>query len=212
MFGQVSFSQVKIMEHILESFCLESGQLMNRNKSVLWFSPNTPGYLKHSISSGLRVTCTTSLGTYLGVPIIHGMIRRDTYQYLIDRVQRKLGSWKINLLSKVARLVLIQTTLQAIPVHAMQSTAIPRSIVGAIERICGGFLWGDQGTTHTLHAVNWGKICRPRNVGGLDLSSLWSMNRALLTKVGWRKLTMTSTLRSRILTEKYEHWQQSTTN
>lgn len=74
LFGQASYSQAKIMEHILVFFCQDSRQLMNRHKSVLWFSPNTPGYLKHSISSGLGVTCASSLGTYLGVPLIHGRV------------------------------------------------------------------------------------------------------------------------------------------
>lgn len=161
LFGQAFYLQAKVMDHIMDSFCQAFGQLMNRTKSILWFSPNTPGYLKHSISTGLGITCTASLGTYLGVPLIHGRVTKSTYQYLVDRVRRKLTAWKINFLSRAARVTLIQTTLRAIPIHAMQSTLIPMTTVEAIEKVCRAFFWGERGMVRKMHTLHWDKICQP---------------------------------------------------
>lgn len=91
LFGQGAYSQAKLMEHIIQSFCQESGQKVNRRKNVIWVSPNTPIYLRGVICSGLGVRATGSLGTYLGVPVVHGHVKISTYQYIINKVRKKLA-------------------------------------------------------------------------------------------------------------------------
>lgn len=78
LFGEASFSQERKMEFLLVQFCGQSGQRFNRAKSRVWFSPNTPGYLRHSICLEFKVIATTNLETYLGVPLFH---KRPTKLY-----------------------------------------------------------------------------------------------------------------------------------
>lgn len=47
LFGRASFSQARVMDRILAKFCNISGQAVSRAKSRIWFSPNTPGFLKN---------------------------------------------------------------------------------------------------------------------------------------------------------------------
>lgn len=95
------------MEHLLSQFCDISGQRVNRGKSRIWFSPNTPIYLRNSICLEFQVLPTSNLGTYLGIPICHGQASR-TFIFLVDRVNRKLAGWKVKSLSRAARTILIQ--------------------------------------------------------------------------------------------------------
>lgn len=195
------------MEHVLESFCRESGQLMNRRKSVLWFSPNKPSYLKNFISSTLGMVLTSSLGSYLGVPLIHGQLRQTLYSSLLDRVRRKLATWKIKTLSRAACTVLIQSTLLAILVYLMQSALLPCSIIREVERLCRQFFWGEIGVTRKLHTIKWDTLCQPRRHGGLGLLSLRPTNLVLLAKAGWRILSLPTSLSAQIFIEKYGQWE-----
>lgn len=51
LFGEVSFSQAHLMEHVLATFYGISGQRKSQRKFRIWFSPNTPVYLRNAICS-----------------------------------------------------------------------------------------------------------------------------------------------------------------
>lgn len=92
LMGVASFSQACMMEHLVADFCGISGQQVNCGMSRIWFSPNTPTYLKHSICLEFGVLATMDLGKYLGVPLIHRRKVKKHYQYLLERVQHKMVS------------------------------------------------------------------------------------------------------------------------
>lgn len=112
LFGSASFSQARLMEHILASFCGFSGQRVSRSKSRVWFSPNTPAFLRHSICSEFHIPATANLGMYLGVPLLHGRPTK-LFHHLINKANHRLAGWKMRHLSKAARLILIKFTLTA---------------------------------------------------------------------------------------------------
>lgn len=99
LFREASFSQTKLMEHILEGFCSKSGQKINRKKSLIWVSPNTPNYLRSIICKNFRVQVIATLGTYLVMPLIHERVYKHTYQFVVDRVQKHLATRKMKSLS-----------------------------------------------------------------------------------------------------------------
>lgn len=135
LLGEASFSQARLMEHILGVFCGNFGERMNMNKSRIWFSPDTPNYLRNSIYAEFKITPTLDLGVYLSVPLVHGRVWKRHYQYLIERTEKRLAGWKIKFLSKAARTVLLSSTL-CLPVYAMQTTVVPKMVVGQLERLC----------------------------------------------------------------------------
>ena len=63
---------------------------------------------------------------------------------------------------------------------------IPVAVTKKIERLRRDFLWGKRGTkfqqSKVLHSVAWSKVCRPKNQGGLGITSIRSKNLALLSK------------------------------
>lgn len=144
LFGEASFSQVRVMEHLLGQFCSFSGQRVNRSKTRVWFSTNTLVYLQNSICSEFKVKQTSDLEIYLGVPLIHGRLRKLHFRYLIDRAEKKLSRWKIKLLSKAARTVLLQSSLTCLPSYAMQTTVIPKAVLGHLEKLSRQFFWGEE--------------------------------------------------------------------
>lgn len=71
LFEEASFSQARKMGHVLASFCGILGQRVHRHMSRIWFSPNTPSYLKNVVSFEFGIPTTLDLGMYLGGPLMH---------------------------------------------------------------------------------------------------------------------------------------------
>lgn len=87
LFEKTSISQARVMEHLLAQFCGFSGQRVNRNKSRIWFSPNTPTYLHHSICSEFKILATTDLGKYLVISLLHKYQSKE-FWFILHRVKR----------------------------------------------------------------------------------------------------------------------------
>ena len=41
----------------------------------------------------MGVKWTTDLGRYLGVPLLHKKVERGTYQYIVDKVRKRITNW-----------------------------------------------------------------------------------------------------------------------
>lgn len=123
---------------------------------------------------------------YLGVPILHGRVRRQHFQYLGDRVGQKLSGWKCRLFSAASRLLLIQLVCAALPTYTMNVCCLPRSVDEALERIHRQFFWGDLNDYRTTHIVGLEQVCQHRHVGGLGLRPIRKCNDVLLAKLAWR--------------------------
>lgn len=91
--------------------------------------------------------------------------------------------------------VIVQSSLAMIPTYTMQTMALPSSTCKDIDKICRNFLFG--------HSDDSRKICKPRNLGGLDLRKAKDFNLAFLTKMARQALTNEDKLWVKILKEKY---------
>lgn len=188
LFGEASYSQARLMEHVLRDFYQEFGQRVNKDKSIVWFAPKTPGYLTASICSSFGIKAAASLGTYLGVKLCHDRKQKPQFQSIVEKARRRLASWKARLLSKVARLLLIRTTLASLPVYNKQSSHFPVSIVRELEGISRRFLWGAVAGERKFHPIRWEIVCTPKDEGWLGIPPLRITNEALLVKLAWRIL------------------------
>ncbi|CAN1125969.1 LINE-1 reverse transcriptase homolog [Linum perenne] len=86
LFGEATELQGDVVMDCLQTFCSASGQLVSHEKSVVFFSPNSNRELCRNISTNLAIPMTRDLGRYLGVPVLHGRITRNTYQPILDRL------------------------------------------------------------------------------------------------------------------------------
>ncbi len=108
---------------------------------------------RSSLCDILRVSSTPDFGRYLGIPLkLNDRNTRDS-NFIVERVQAKLTSWKAKLLSPVGRMVLIQSVTSAIPAYYMQTTALPSSVCNKLDRLNMNFLWGSSEEKRKMHMV-----------------------------------------------------------
>ena len=103
------------------------------------------------MSNTLGFSSTDNLGKYLSFPLKHAGTRKHDFDFVLDRVKKKLTGWKANLLSMAGKLVLIQASSSTIPNYVMQQASIPNKILKGIDRVNRNFLWGSSNQARKMH-------------------------------------------------------------
>jgi hypothetical protein len=124
--------------------------------------------------------------TYLGMPLGASFKSISIWNGVIEKVERRLASWKKLYLSKGGRVTLIHSTLSSIPSYYLSMFPIPVSVAKKLERLQREFLWSGLGDETKFHLVNWHRVCTPIKAGGLDVRNVVNFNQALLGKWIWR--------------------------
>ena len=107
LFAKATPENCKVVKEVLDMFCKALGQTISGAKSRVFFSSNIDQDSKEELSSTLRFQSTDCLGKYLGFPIKHRGRPNQDFNFVLDKVKKKLVGWKANLLSLAGRAVLI---------------------------------------------------------------------------------------------------------
>lgn len=136
------------------------------SKNQNYFAPNVPirEALKISFRCGMQLT--KDLGTYLGVPIVHGRFNHAHCNHIVEKVQKRLAGWKANCISLAGRRTLVQAVTSTIPNYAMQTMSLPIKLCDKIDKLNRDFLWGDSDNKKKIHLVKWRNVCKPKKHGG----------------------------------------------
>ena len=109
------------------------GRKLTRKKQLFFFNKATLLATKNIIMSLLGMQEIKFYEKYLGLPSLVGRGKRASFNYIKERVWRKLQGWEGKLLSQVGREVLIKSIIQAIPTFAMGYFKLPIGLCHEIE-------------------------------------------------------------------------------
>ncbi|CAJ2674072.1 unnamed protein product [Trifolium pratense] len=182
LFFRADEHEAYIMKNILSTYEAASGQAISLPKSEIFCSRNVSQVVQNSITNILGVQAVLGTGKYLGLPSMVGRSKKQTFNYIKDRVWRKINSWSSKCLSKAGREVLIKSVLQAIPSYVMSIFLIPGSLINAIEKMMNSFWWGHGGSNNKgIHWLAWDKLSVHKNKGGMGFKDLTAFNIAMLS-------------------------------
>ncbi|KAJ1441438.1 ribonuclease H [Sesbania bispinosa] len=131
-----------------------------------------------------------------GVPLLHNRPSRATFDYIIQKTQQRLSSWRANSLAFVGRVTLGKSVLAALPTYTIQTMLLPKSVCNELEQMHRNFIWNSL-DSRSWYSVSWDKVCRAVRVGGLGFKSLYDFNQAMIMKLGskeslaWRGIQLT---------------------
>ncbi|XP_023767072.1 uncharacterized protein LOC111915667 [Lactuca sativa] len=127
------------------------------------------------------------------------MNRKNSWKPVIEKINNKLFGWKSKTLSFGGRLTLAISVLGSLPFFYLSIFAAPVGVIETMERIRRNFIWEGSNNTSKIRWVAWEKILSPKEVGGLGLGSIKSLNLALLSKWRWKFLKERCALWARII-------------
>ena len=130
----------------------------------------------------LGVNEIRSYERYLGLPSLVGRGKKASFNYIKERVWRKLQGWKGKLISQAGREVFIKAIAQTIPTYAMGCFKLPLSLCHEIEAMVKKLFWGQRGDKRKIHWVRWSELTKPKLEGELGFQDLAHFNDSLLTK------------------------------
>lgn len=95
---------IQTIQNILQVYEKASGQMINTEKTTLFFSKSVYEEVKNSIKAKLGVPLIKQ-EMYLGLLAMVGKNKRASLNYIKDRVWGKLQGWNIKLLSQARKKV-----------------------------------------------------------------------------------------------------------
>ncbi|KAH1106316.1 hypothetical protein J1N35_010084 [Gossypium stocksii] len=125
LFGEATATSAMVLKDILKEYESCSGQCVNFNKSMIFYSSNTIKKIKKEVLSLLGVKSSSNLEKYLGLPNVVGKRKKESFQNLLDRVLARIDAllakqgWRLvvnpdSLVAQVFKAKIFCSTLWAI--------------------------------------------------------------------------------------------------
>ncbi|KAA3473128.1 reverse transcriptase [Gossypium australe] len=119
LFGDASIEGASTMKAIIKEYELVSGQLVNFDKSLIYFNRNVDSDIQDQVGGILGVRVSNNPEKYLGLPTMIGRRKKHAFVDIKERFLKALQNWSLRLLSAGGKEVFLKSILQAIPIYAM---------------------------------------------------------------------------------------------
>lgn len=101
---------------------------------------------------------------------------------IVEKVARRLDSWKDSYISKGGRLTLLQFVFNNISIYCFSIFIAPSSFCKTVEKLRRNFLWEGSDKHGGAHLVRWDIVTLPTEQRGLGIDKINFLNTALLCK------------------------------
>lgn len=202
-FCKANRKNAESLKALLSTYEAVSGQLINKDKSSVFFSRKTSTETRDMMKNVLGIEKEGGMGKYLGLPEHFGRKKKDVFASVVGRIQQRASSWSSKFLSNAGKMIMVKSVLSPMSSHTMSCFKIPQSVCSNIQSTLTRFWWDTEPGKRKVSWISWDQMARPKKNGGLGFKDVTMFNDALLGKLGWRILKNPSGLLARCLLGKY---------
>lgn len=204
LFFRASTEEAIKVKAVLNEYEAWSGQAVNYQKSGVFFSANVRRDKQEELKTVLGVYNDLGESKYLGLPSLVGRSKKTVFNFLKERVSKKIAEWSNKTLSRAGKTILVKCVAQSIPTYCMSCFKIPKTLYNEIERLMNGYWWNSGGNqTKSIRWLSWGRMGESKSQGGMGFRSLVGFNLALLGKQVWNFLENPQSLVARVFKARY---------
>jgi hypothetical protein len=199
VFTQATSAGANRLKEILERYRTGSGQMVNTNKSAIFFSANTEYDMKQTFHQGTEISTEALIEKYSGLPTALGRSTDDQLDHIVATIKKLLAGWTPRLLNSAGREVTIKAICQAIPTYSVSCFKLSKKLCKKITAAVARFWWGGDEVNRKMHWVKWADLAKPKSYGGMGFKDFVLFNKAMLAKQGWRLISNPDSLSARVL-------------
>ena len=142
------------LNNILHVYGECSGQCVNKEKSSILFSPNTPEPVREALKGTLGISVEAFNERYLGLPTTAGHITSGTFNYIGERVRSKMNGGTERLVSCAAREVLVKSVAQSILTFTMSCFKLAKKNYKSISSPMAKYWWSSSVDRRSMHWID----------------------------------------------------------
>ncbi|KAL1072828.1 hypothetical protein V6Z11_D11G179600 [Gossypium hirsutum] len=150
------------MKDLLLEYEGVSRQIINFDKSLVYFSSNIDDKTKAQIEDILGVRISSNLEKYLGLPTIVGKKGMEAFVRFKERIMKRIDGWIARYLSARGNEVFIKSILQSISIYTMNCFLLTSSLCRELESLISKVWRRNNKTNRGIHWCKWGVLCRPK--------------------------------------------------
>lgn len=139
LFFKVDVTESRKLKSLLNGYGSTSGQSINYQKSSVFFRGNVRRDKQEAIKFILEVQNDLKDSRYLGLPSLVGRSKKSVFNYVKERVWRRVQDWNNKTLSKAGKTIMVKNVGQSIPSYGMSCFLLPKLLCGDIERMLNGY-------------------------------------------------------------------------
>ena len=109
IFSEASQRGADRLQDILDVYSRGSGQMVNRDKSAVFFSANCTDQMKDEVRGTLHIEKEALAEKYLGLPTALGKSTKEAFEYMPGRLRGLMGGWSSREASCAGREVLLKS-------------------------------------------------------------------------------------------------------
>ncbi|GJT78985.1 RNA-directed DNA polymerase, eukaryota, reverse transcriptase zinc-binding domain protein [Tanacetum coccineum] len=191
--GQWSAKNIDTIIYVLKCFQRASGLHINLTNSKLIGLAVSEDRVEQAAT---RIGCGVLKAPFAYLDSIVGgsMSRIKSWEEIVGKMAARLSKWKMKTLSIGGRLTLLKAVLGSMPIYHMSIFKVPMKVLHRMESIRCHFFNGIELNSKKSIWVKWSNVLSSKEKGGLGVSSLYALNRALMFKWVWRFTTQKGSL------------------
>lgn len=139
------------LHEVLEIYSKGSGQLVNKEKSAIFFSSNCRDENKDEMRAALYIDTEALAEKYLGLPTALGRSTKEAFEYMPTRIKKLIGAWSGKEASAAGREVLLKSVAQAVPTYPMSCFLIPKDTCRKMKTAISNYWWGSSADSKRIH-------------------------------------------------------------